>query len=50
MIIVSHDMDFLERLATRAVVIAEGRLRPASLHRHVHTHDHIHVHTLSGEA
>jgi cobalt/nickel transport system ATP-binding protein len=44
MAIVSHDQDFLGQLATRAVILSEGRLKPAALHRHVHSHDHPHVH------
>jgi cobalt/nickel transport system ATP-binding protein len=44
MVIVSHDHVFLEKLATRAVLLEDGRLAPAHLHRHVHTHDHVHVH------
>ena len=46
MVLVSHDRVFLERLATRAVLLEDGRLRPASLHRHVHAHDHVHIHAL----
>jgi cobalt/nickel transport system ATP-binding protein len=44
MVLVSHDRLFLERLATRAVLLRDGRLTPATLHRHVHTHDHPHIH------
>jgi cobalt/nickel transport system ATP-binding protein len=44
MVIVSHDRLFLERLATRAVLLKDGRLTPAYLHRHIHTHDHVHIH------
>lgn len=44
MVIVSHDFALLERLATRAVLLKEGRLVKACLHRHVHAHDHIHIH------
>ncbi len=44
MVIVSHDRRFLERLATRAVRLAEGRLYPATLHSHPHTHRHAHLH------
>ncbi len=46
MVLVSHDRVFLERLATRAVLLEGGRIRPASLHRHVHVHDHVHIHAL----
>jgi cobalt/nickel transport system ATP-binding protein len=44
MILVSHDRLFLEKLATRARLLQDGRLAPATLHRHAHTHDHVHVH------
>ena len=46
MLLVSHDRSFLERLATRAVLLRDGRLHPAELHRHVHVHDHVHIHAL----
>ena len=46
MVIVSHDRLFLEKLAGRAVLLKDGRLAPASLHRHVHVHDHVHIHGL----
>lgn len=49
MVIVSHDRRFLERHATRAVVLADGHLAPAALHRHVHVHDHVHIHGLDDE-
>jgi ATP-binding cassette subfamily F protein uup len=46
MIVVSHDRLVLERIATRAAVLREGKLWPATLHRHphAHAHDHVHVH------
>ncbi|MCW2276224.1 hypothetical protein GJ654_18055 [Rhodoblastus acidophilus] len=44
MVIVSHDRLFLEKLATRAALLKDGRVTPATLHRHVHTHDHPHIH------
>ncbi|MBK5965702.1 cobalt ABC transporter ATP-binding protein [Thiocystis minor] len=44
MIIVSHDRRFLERLATRAVRLADGRLTDAILHSHGHSHRHAHLH------
>ncbi len=44
MVIVSHDRRFLERLATRAVRLAEGSLTEATLHSHGHTHRHAHLH------
>ena len=44
MVVVSHDRELLERLATRAVVLTGGKLQPATIHRHPHVHDHIHIH------
>jgi cobalt/nickel transport system ATP-binding protein len=49
MVIVSHDRLFLERLATRAVLLKDGQLTPAYLHRHVHAHDHVHVHGVDSD-
>ena len=49
MVIVAHDRLFLEKLATRAVLLKDGRLSPASLHRHVHVHDHVHIHGLDDD-
>jgi cobalt/nickel transport system ATP-binding protein len=49
MVIVSHDRHFLERLATRAVLLKDARLSPAALHRHVHVHDHVHIHGIDAE-
>lgn len=44
MLIVSHDRRFLERLATRALVLRQGRLEQALVHAHAHTHRHVHLH------
>jgi len=44
MVIVSHDRRLLERLATRAVSLHQGRVVPATLHRHAHVHAHEHLH------
>ncbi|MBK1718266.1 energy-coupling factor ABC transporter ATP-binding protein [Thiocystis violacea] len=44
MIMVSHDRRFLERLATRAVRLADGTLVDATLHSHGHAHYHAHIH------
>ena len=44
MILVSHDRNFVESLATRAVLLNQRQLSPAVIHRHPHTHDHIHFH------
>ena len=49
MVIVSHDRAFLERLATRAVLLRDGRLVDTVLHRHAHHHDHVHIHGLDDE-
>lgn len=46
MVIVSHDRPFLERLATRVVVLRNGRASDGLIHRHPHTHDHVHIHGL----
>ncbi|MEO0036738.1 MAG: cobalt transporter ATP-binding protein [Pseudomonadota bacterium] len=46
MVIVSHDDALLARLATRGAVLRDGRLIPATLHRHAHQHDHLHWHAL----
>ncbi|SJZ84265.1 energy-coupling factor ABC transporter ATP-binding protein [Consotaella salsifontis] len=44
MLIVSHDHRFLEGLTTRAVLLENGSLTPARLHRHRHVSDEVHVH------
>jgi cobalt/nickel transport system ATP-binding protein len=44
MVVVSHDRRFLERLVTRAVVLRDGVLQEAELHRHPHRHEHAHLH------
>lgn len=44
MIIASHDWSLLERLTDRAVVLRDGRLTPAMLHRHAEWTDHVHLH------
>ncbi len=44
MVIVSHDRRLLERLATRAVSLADGQLAEATLHSHPHLHRHAHLH------
>ncbi len=49
MVIVSHDRPFLERLATRAVLLEGGTLHPATIHRHLHVHDHPHIHAADAE-
>ena len=49
LVLVSHDRHFLEHHATRAVLLKDGRLTPAALHRHVHVHDHVHIHGIDDE-
>jgi cobalt/nickel transport system ATP-binding protein len=44
MIVVSHDTAFLAELATRALVLRDGRLVNGVIHRHPHMHDHVHIH------
>ena len=48
MILVSHDAEFVADLATRAIVVRDGRLLPAEIHDHAHTHRHRHIHAGSG--
>lgn len=43
MIIVSHDKALLAKLATRALLLQDGRLLEATLHSHIHQHPHIHA-------
>ena len=47
MILVSHDMSFIERMATRAVNLRDGRLTEG--HRHEHGHNHVHSHFHFGD-
>lgn len=44
MLIVSHEQRVLERLTTRAVVLQDGALVDAEMHRHPHEHRHAHLH------
>ncbi|GLQ30803.1 energy-coupling factor ABC transporter ATP-binding protein [Litoribrevibacter albus] len=44
MIIVSHDQTVIERLANRAMIMREGSLVDAVMHRHPHQHSHSHLH------
>ncbi|MGB5833299.1 MAG: ABC transporter ATP-binding protein [Thiohalocapsa sp.] len=46
MVIVSHDRHLLGQLSNRALVLKDGRLNEAVLHRHphVHRHEHLHLH------
>lgn len=43
MVIVSHDKELLAKLATRTLLLREGRLIEATLHSHFHEHLHIHA-------
>ena len=49
MIIVSHDRAVLSRLATRAMLLKDGRLADALMHRHPHTVDGPHIHGLDDD-
>ena len=44
MLLVSHDAGFVADLATRAVVVQQGRVLAAEVHEHAHVHRHRHVH------
>ena len=44
MVLVTHDRPVLDTIATRAVMLKDGRLEPALLHRHAYLHEHVHVH------
>lgn len=44
MLLVSHNVEFVADLATRALVIRHGRLVAAEIHDHAHVHHHRHVH------
>jgi cobalt/nickel transport system ATP-binding protein len=44
MVFISHDAAFVERLATRAVILKNGKLVDSVLHSHPHVHAHTHLH------
>ncbi len=44
MVFISHDPHFVDKLATRAVLLQNGSLQDATLHRHPHLHSHLHIH------
>ncbi|MHC9236440.1 energy-coupling factor ABC transporter ATP-binding protein [Pseudooceanicola sp. 502str34] len=48
MILVSHDDGFVTRMATRGMLLEEGRLVPAEIHSHRHSHAHPHMHRAHG--
>lgn len=43
MVIVSHDKELLAKVATRTLLLRDGRLIEATLHSHFHEHLHIHA-------
>lgn len=47
MVVISHDDDLVDRLATRTVWLRDGKLEDpmGSGHSHEHKHDHSHTHT-----
>ncbi|MGD9536645.1 MAG: energy-coupling factor ABC transporter ATP-binding protein [Alphaproteobacteria bacterium] len=49
MLIVSHDGHFLAKLATRALLLRDGRLGPTLIHRHPHAHEHAHIHGVDAD-
>lgn len=50
MVIVAHDAQFVSRLATRAVLLADGVGRAGTIHAHPHVHVHAHVHFAEDDA
>lgn len=46
MILVSHDEGFVAELASRAMLLHEGRLLAAEIHTHPHFHAHPHIHPI----
>lgn len=50
MLFVSHDRRLVGRLATRALLLEDGRLREAAVHVHPHTHAHVHIHPIAAVA
>jgi len=44
MVIVSHEKGFVARLATRAVLLRDGKVGDALIHRHAHAVDDRHIH------
>jgi cobalt/nickel transport system ATP-binding protein len=44
MVLVSHDDAFVAAFATRAMILAEGRLVAGEIHDHPHLHSHPHIH------
>ncbi len=46
LLVVSHDRAFLEKVTTRAVLLKDGVLTPATIHRHRVTQEAVHIHGL----
>ena len=49
MVIVSHDKALIARLATRGMLLRNGRLGDALMHRHAHMVDGPHIHGLDDD-
>lgn len=50
MLLVSHDDGFVAELATRAMLIGDGKLVPGEIHSRPHVHSHPHILPASAEA
>ncbi|MEW5423034.1 energy-coupling factor ABC transporter ATP-binding protein [Amorphus sp. 3PC139-8] len=48
-LLVSHDSAFVAELASRAMLLEDGRLQDAEIHSHAHVHTHAHVHARNGD-
>jgi cobalt/nickel transport system ATP-binding protein len=44
MLLVSHDDAFVSRMATRGMLLLNGKLKAARIHAHPHAHNHHHMH------
>lgn len=44
MLLISHNPRLIERLASRVVMLANGRINDAQMHAHSHDHHHAHLH------
>ena len=49
MIIVSHDRNFIETIASGAVLLDNKTVTSAVIHKHPHVHDHVHFHEPGAE-
>jgi cobalt/nickel transport system ATP-binding protein len=45
-VLVSHDQHSVARIARHAMILSDGRLRPAEIHDHAHLHSHPHIHPI----